>query len=239
MVSDYDDAGQVTWAHQAGIDVLRGSGRLAGPHTVAVGDATYTAEHVVIATGADAAIPSVPGLRELPGLWTNREVTALREIPRRLLVPERVRQVAAQHERRKHDVAGRQSTTGGCSRWPSTPNRSRTASASDSTRMLGRPRARRARAAPSSGVECLRIGALHTVGVNVHNARRHMYNRAVRGRSSAAFRVVPGCGSAPLRCYPPTRGGPYPGPRPRGRPRSCVATAATSVVRTAAAICAR
>ncbi len=86
MVSDYDDAGQASWAHTAGIDVVRGSGRLAGPHTVAVGDASYTAEHIVIATGADAAIPPVPGLRDLPGLWTNREVTALREIPRRLLV---------------------------------------------------------------------------------------------------------------------------------------------------------
>jgi pyruvate/2-oxoglutarate dehydrogenase complex dihydrolipoamide dehydrogenase (E3) component len=86
MVSDYNDAGQATWAQHAGIDVLRGSGRLAGPHTVAVGDVTYPAEHVVIATGADSAIPPVPGLRELPGLWTNREVTAVREIPRRLLV---------------------------------------------------------------------------------------------------------------------------------------------------------
>jgi pyruvate/2-oxoglutarate dehydrogenase complex dihydrolipoamide dehydrogenase (E3) component len=86
MVSDYDDAGQASWAHHAGIDVVRGSGRLAGPHTVAVGDASYTAEHIVLATGADAAIPPVPGLRDLPGLWTNREVTALREIPRRLLV---------------------------------------------------------------------------------------------------------------------------------------------------------
>jgi pyruvate/2-oxoglutarate dehydrogenase complex dihydrolipoamide dehydrogenase (E3) component len=28
----------------------------------------------------------VPGLRELPGLWTDREVTALTEVPRRLLV---------------------------------------------------------------------------------------------------------------------------------------------------------
>jgi pyruvate/2-oxoglutarate dehydrogenase complex dihydrolipoamide dehydrogenase (E3) component len=86
MVSSYDDAGQAAWADAAGIDVLRGEGRLAGPRTVAVGDATYTAEHVVIATGSDPVIPPVPGLRELPGVWTNREVTGLTEIPRRLLV---------------------------------------------------------------------------------------------------------------------------------------------------------
>jgi pyruvate/2-oxoglutarate dehydrogenase complex dihydrolipoamide dehydrogenase (E3) component len=86
MVSSYDDAGQAAWARGAGIDVLRGEGRLAGPHTVAVGDATHTAAHVVIATGSDPVIPPVPGLRELDGVWTNREVTGLTEVPRRLLV---------------------------------------------------------------------------------------------------------------------------------------------------------
>jgi pyruvate/2-oxoglutarate dehydrogenase complex dihydrolipoamide dehydrogenase (E3) component len=86
MVSSYDDAGQVAWAQGAGIDVLRGEGRLAGRGRVAVGDAEYTAEHVVIATGSDPLVPPVPGLRELDGLWTNREATGLREPPRRLLV---------------------------------------------------------------------------------------------------------------------------------------------------------
>lgn len=86
MVSDHDDAGQVTWARNAGIDVLRGHGRLAGPHTVAVHGAAHTAEHIVIATGSDAAIPPVPGLPELPGVWTNREVTAITKIPQRLMV---------------------------------------------------------------------------------------------------------------------------------------------------------
>jgi len=86
MVSNYDDSGQVAWASGAGIDVIRGHGQLAGPGAVAVGGTTYTAEHVVIATGSDPAIPPVPGLRELPGLWTDREVTGLTEVPRRLLV---------------------------------------------------------------------------------------------------------------------------------------------------------
>ncbi len=90
MVSNYDDSGQVAWARGAGIDVLRGRGRLAGPGTLAVegtaGTTEYTAEHIVVATGSDAAIPPVPGLRELPGVWTDREVTGLTEVPRRLLV---------------------------------------------------------------------------------------------------------------------------------------------------------
>ena len=86
MVSGYDDAGQASWAAGEGIEVLRGAGRLAGPGRVAVGAATYSADDVVIATGSDAVIPPVPGLRELDGIWTNREATALTEVPRRLLI---------------------------------------------------------------------------------------------------------------------------------------------------------
>jgi pyruvate/2-oxoglutarate dehydrogenase complex dihydrolipoamide dehydrogenase (E3) component len=86
IVSNYGDAGQLAWAHGAGIEVLRGTGRLAGPRVVVVGERVYHADHVVLATGADPVIPPVPGLRELPGVWTNREVTGLTEIPRRLVI---------------------------------------------------------------------------------------------------------------------------------------------------------
>jgi pyruvate/2-oxoglutarate dehydrogenase complex dihydrolipoamide dehydrogenase (E3) component len=86
MVSGHADDGQAAWAAGAGIDVLRGSGRIAGPGRVAVGDAVHTVRHIVVATGSDPVIPPVPGLRELDGLWTNREATALTELPRRLLV---------------------------------------------------------------------------------------------------------------------------------------------------------
>jgi pyruvate/2-oxoglutarate dehydrogenase complex dihydrolipoamide dehydrogenase (E3) component len=86
MVSDLSDAGQVSWAEREGIEVLRGTGRLDGPGRVAVGDRAYTAADVVIATGSDPVIPPVPGLRELDGVWTNREATGLREVPPRLLV---------------------------------------------------------------------------------------------------------------------------------------------------------
>jgi pyruvate/2-oxoglutarate dehydrogenase complex dihydrolipoamide dehydrogenase (E3) component len=86
MVSNHDDAGQAAWARGEGIEVVRGEGRLAGPHTVAVGEKTYTAEHIVLANGSDPVIPPIPGLSELDGVWTNREGTAVTEIPRRLLV---------------------------------------------------------------------------------------------------------------------------------------------------------
>jgi pyruvate/2-oxoglutarate dehydrogenase complex dihydrolipoamide dehydrogenase (E3) component len=86
MVSDYDDSAQVTWLEGKGIDLIRGSARVIAAGCVAVGAKTYNAEHIVIATGSDPVMPPVPGLRDLDGVWTNREGTALREIPRRLLV---------------------------------------------------------------------------------------------------------------------------------------------------------
>jgi pyruvate/2-oxoglutarate dehydrogenase complex dihydrolipoamide dehydrogenase (E3) component len=86
MVSDYSDAGQERWLAGEGIELLRGSGRLAGPGVVEVDGVRHTAEHVVLANGADPIVPPVPGLRELDGVWTNGEATGMKAIPRRLLV---------------------------------------------------------------------------------------------------------------------------------------------------------
>ena len=86
MVSDYSDAGQQRWLAGNGIDLIRGSGRLAGPGAVEVNGVRHTADHVVVATGADPFVPPVPGLRELGGLWTNREATGMKAVPRHLLV---------------------------------------------------------------------------------------------------------------------------------------------------------
>jgi pyruvate/2-oxoglutarate dehydrogenase complex dihydrolipoamide dehydrogenase (E3) component len=86
MVSDYSDAGQERWLAGKGIDLLRGTGQLAGPGVVEVNGVRHTAEHVVMATGSDPVIPPIPGLRELQGIWTNRGVTGMKAIPRRLLV---------------------------------------------------------------------------------------------------------------------------------------------------------
>ena len=86
MVSDYSDAGQERWLASKGIDLLRGTGRLAGPGVVEVDGVRHTARHVVLATGSDPVVPPVPGLRELDGVWTNREVTGMKAVPRRLLI---------------------------------------------------------------------------------------------------------------------------------------------------------
>ncbi|HYN91622.1 MAG TPA: FAD-dependent oxidoreductase, partial [Thermoleophilaceae bacterium] len=86
MVSNYSDAGQERWLAGQGIDLLRGSGRLAGTGAVEVDGVRHTAEHVVLACGADPFIPPIPGLRDLAGIWTNREATGMKAVPRRLLI---------------------------------------------------------------------------------------------------------------------------------------------------------
>ena len=86
MVSEYSDAGQERWLAQNGIALLRGTGRLAGTGVVEVAGVRHTAEHVVLACGADPVIPAIPGLRKLAGLWTNREATGMKAVPRRLLI---------------------------------------------------------------------------------------------------------------------------------------------------------
>lgn len=77
---------QVGWLDEKGIELLRGQGALAGPGRVEVDGTAYEAEHVVIATGSEAAIPPIHGLRDLEGVWTNREATAASESPKRLIV---------------------------------------------------------------------------------------------------------------------------------------------------------
>jgi pyruvate/2-oxoglutarate dehydrogenase complex dihydrolipoamide dehydrogenase (E3) component len=86
MVSNYSDAGQQRWLADRGIDLIRGSGRLAGVGAVEVDGVRYTADHVVLATGADPIVPPVPGLPELEGVWGTRDATSMKAVPRHLLV---------------------------------------------------------------------------------------------------------------------------------------------------------
>src|SRR5919201_3189013 len=86
MVSGLDDGGQLKWLDEKGIDLIRGAGRLQGHGVVEVGGRRHTARHVVIATGSSPVIPPVEGLRELEGVWTNREATQMQKVPRRMLV---------------------------------------------------------------------------------------------------------------------------------------------------------
>jgi pyruvate/2-oxoglutarate dehydrogenase complex dihydrolipoamide dehydrogenase (E3) component len=82
----FSDAEQLPWLEERDIALIRGHGRLAGERVVQVGDETLTARRaVIVATGTKAAIPPIPGLREVQP-WTNREATTAHEAPDSLIV---------------------------------------------------------------------------------------------------------------------------------------------------------
>jgi pyruvate/2-oxoglutarate dehydrogenase complex dihydrolipoamide dehydrogenase (E3) component len=70
---------------QMGVDVFLGEGRFSGPDAVEVAAATLRFNKAVIATGARAVRPDVPGLEEA-GFLTNETVFSLTERPGRLVV---------------------------------------------------------------------------------------------------------------------------------------------------------
>jgi pyruvate/2-oxoglutarate dehydrogenase complex dihydrolipoamide dehydrogenase (E3) component len=80
MVSNHDDTGRVKRYEERGVTVIKEPGRLAGVRRVVVGGRTFEAEAVIVATGAEPVIPPLPGLADA-GYWTNRDATALEEIP--------------------------------------------------------------------------------------------------------------------------------------------------------------
>lgn len=90
-VSDYDDASQVEWADGAGLEVVRGHGRIVGEREVEVASGGQSgapvrlrARHaVVLATGSE---PSVPDLFDGVAPWGSRDATGVREVPGRLLI---------------------------------------------------------------------------------------------------------------------------------------------------------
>lgn len=92
MTNNWTDAGDLKWFESKGIAFYRGHGRLAGPRTVEVdppGDAgpvTLTAGTAVcMSCGTVPAVPPIPGLAEV-GPWDNRDVTTMKDLPRRLVV---------------------------------------------------------------------------------------------------------------------------------------------------------
>ncbi|MFJ4998754.1 dihydrolipoyl dehydrogenase family protein [Microbacterium sp. NPDC088619] len=91
FTSNWSDDGQVKWLDSAGIDLVRGHGRLTGEREVTVTDAeggtrVLHARHAVaISTGSDAVIPPIEGLSE-SSPWTSREATSAEELPDSLAV---------------------------------------------------------------------------------------------------------------------------------------------------------
>lgn len=91
FVSSWDDAGQVEWLESAGIDLVRGRGRVSGTRQVTVtgpdgGERVLVARHAVaVCTGSRPVVPDIPGLRDARP-WTNREALETQEVPESLLV---------------------------------------------------------------------------------------------------------------------------------------------------------
>ena len=81
-ISSNDSAGRFT---DLGIDVFLGNARFTSPGEVAVGERRLAFKRAVIATGARAAVPPVPGLADTPHL-TNETLFWLTERPAHLLV---------------------------------------------------------------------------------------------------------------------------------------------------------
>src|SRR5699024_1745153 len=78
FASNWDDAGQLEWLESAGIDLVRGRGRITATREVTVtgtdgGTQVLTARHAVaVCAGSRPVVPDIPGLREAEP-WTNRE----------------------------------------------------------------------------------------------------------------------------------------------------------------------
>jgi pyruvate/2-oxoglutarate dehydrogenase complex dihydrolipoamide dehydrogenase (E3) component len=91
MTNDWHDDSALPWLEEHKITLVRGSGRLDGERTIVVerdGEnrrVLHASSAVVLATGTSAALPPIDGLAEAQP-WTNRDVTAAKELPRRLVV---------------------------------------------------------------------------------------------------------------------------------------------------------
>lgn len=70
---------------QPGITFVRGRAVFRGPKTVAVGAEEYTAEHIIIATGARPKLPAIPSL-DAGAVVTSDELLAIDHVPARLCI---------------------------------------------------------------------------------------------------------------------------------------------------------
>lgn len=83
---DWDDTVAVERFEGKGGRFVRGHGRIVAPGKVAVGDRTIeVGTAIVVAAGTSAAIPPIPGLRDVD-FWTNREAVEAKDLPASMVV---------------------------------------------------------------------------------------------------------------------------------------------------------
>jgi pyruvate/2-oxoglutarate dehydrogenase complex dihydrolipoamide dehydrogenase (E3) component len=86
VIHDLDDSSQLPWLEERAIELFRGPGVIDGERRVKVGEDVLTARKaVVVATGSDAVIPPIDGLREAEP-WDNRQGTTSKRVPESLVV---------------------------------------------------------------------------------------------------------------------------------------------------------
>ncbi len=86
VIHGFDDSGQAERLERRGVALFRGHGKLAGERCVrADGELLRARRAVIVATGSDAALPDLPGLRDARP-WTSREGTTAEAPPERLVV---------------------------------------------------------------------------------------------------------------------------------------------------------
>ncbi len=81
-ISEHDSAARF---RSLGVDVFIGSGRFTGRQTIEVNSSSLRFRRAVIASGARAAVPQIPGL-EATGFLTNETIFSLTHLPPRLAV---------------------------------------------------------------------------------------------------------------------------------------------------------
>ena len=83
---NWDDRVAVERFERKGGHFVRGTGRVTAPNSISVGDDVFTAtQALVIATGTEAVVPPIPGLRDAAH-WINRQAIETEVVPDSLVV---------------------------------------------------------------------------------------------------------------------------------------------------------
>lgn len=85
FTSHWNDAGQAEWVAGAGIELIRGRGRLIGRGRVEVDGRELTCSAVALATGSVPVLPPIDGLADAAP-WGTREATSASRVPGSLIV---------------------------------------------------------------------------------------------------------------------------------------------------------
>lgn len=68
-----------------GVDVLSGQAQITGTNSIKVGEKELSAKYIVIATGSEAIVPPIKGLKETKH-YTNRNIFSLDYLPKKLAI---------------------------------------------------------------------------------------------------------------------------------------------------------